>query len=325
MNKYTKAGLTALAGSLVAVSAAQADWSVSGSGKMAYVTKGGTADRVGAASSTGSGFGMDKDITVSGSMEMDNGWAVSTSHTLDNGAGSNSAMTVDMGAMGSLTYNMVDGDIGIGKIDDMMPSADEEVTNGLSDAGDVATAATGFHYSLSVEGVSITAGYSPNGEANATQTGGQSGAGKGASEQSFTISGSPTDGLTVGYGIGDGQNATDITKLDSLDTVFATYAYGPVTVGYQMSTVDYNAAGGNDVDSTRYSVAYAINDDLSISYGVVTNDIAGVTADEEMSGFSIGYSMGGMTVKAHTNKQDNRAGTTTADYDHTEIAVSFAF
>ena len=41
MNKYTKAGLTALAGSLVAVSAAQADWSVSGAGKMSYTSKGG--------------------------------------------------------------------------------------------------------------------------------------------------------------------------------------------------------------------------------------------------------------------------------------------
>jgi len=92
-----------------------------------------------------------------------------------------------------------------------------------------------------------------------------------------------------------------------------------------VSTVDYNTAGGNDVDSTRYSIVYAINDDLSISYGEITNDIATVTADEEMSGFSIGYSMGGMTVKAHANKQDNRAGTTTADYEHTEIAVSFAF
>ena len=119
MNKYTKAGLTALAGSLVAVSAAQADWSVSGSGKMSYTTKGGSADTA----ASGSGLGIDRDISIAGSMEMDNGWAVSSGYTIDNGTGSNSKpKTVDMGAMGSLTYHMCKTvTLGIGKIDDMMP------------------------------------------------------------------------------------------------------------------------------------------------------------------------------------------------------------
>ena len=323
MNKYTKAGLTALAGSLVAVSAAQADWSVSGSGKMSYTTKGGSADTA----ASGSGFGIDRDISIAGSMEMDNGWAVSSGLTLDNGTGSNQNLKVDMGAMGSLKYNVQDGDLGIGKIDDKMPSADEEVSNGLSDAGDVSTGSDGFDYVVSVADWTVGLGYNPRGQDDVgQQTGGQGGAaGSGASESSIYVTGSPMENLTVGYGTGTTQNATTIVNTNDVSTAFATYAYNNITVGYQVSDVDYDAAGGVDVTSNRYSIAYQINDDLSISYGEIVNDLTGTTADEEMSGFSIGYSMGGMTIKAHANKQDNRAGTTTADYEHTEIAVSFAF
>jgi hypothetical protein len=92
-----------------------------------------------------------------------------------------------------------------------------------------------------------------------------------------------------------------------------------------MSTVDYNAAGVNDVDSNRYSVAYAINDDLSISYGERTVDIGGQTADEEQSGISIGYSMGGMTINAHRNEGENMGGAASNESEHTEISISFAF
>jgi outer membrane protein OmpU len=321
MNKYTKAGLTALAGSLVAVSAAQADFTANGSAKMSYTSKNGSGD----AKHTGARWGMDKDITIAGSVELDMGWTVSTTHTLDNGAGSQSALTVDMGSMGAIKYQLVDGALGIGIIDDVLPTADEETWNGITGAtGRVSVGANGFNYSNTVSAVSVNIGYVPAGIVSTNQTGAVGTTGAGTGTTSIALSGSPMDGLTVYAGTGNKANATSVEQEDDLMTYAAKYAYGPVTVGYQFSEYDtYNSA--TDYDTTGYSIAYAITDDLSVSYAERTVDIGGNTVDEEQTGLSIGYSMGGMTIKAHNNVVDNVAGAATDDLEHMEIAVSFAF
>jgi outer membrane protein OmpU len=321
MNKYTKAGLTALAGSLVAVSAAQADFTANGSAKMSYTSKNGSGD----AKHTGARWGMDKDITIAGSVELDMGWTVSTTHTLDNGAGSQSALTVDMGSMGAIKYQLVDGALGIGIIDDVLPTADEETWNGITGAtGRVSVGANGFNYSNTVSAVSVNIGYVPAGIVSTNQTGAVGTTGAGTGTTSIALSGSPMDGLTVYAGTGNKANADSPEQEDDLMTYAAKYAYGPVTVGYQFSELDtYNSA--TDYDTTGYSIAYAITDDLSVSYAERTVDIGGNTVDEEQTGLSIGYSMGGMTIKAHNNVVDNVAGAATDDLEHMEIAVSFAF
>ena len=81
-----------------------------------------------------------------------------------------------------------------------------------------------------------------------------------------------------------------------------------------------------DLETTAFGVAFAVNDNLSISYGESETEEDGTTAtDQELSGFSIGYSMGGMTVKAHQNKGEGIANTAANESEHTEIAISFAF
>ena len=57
---------------------------------------------------------------------MDNGWTVSVSNTLINGSSTGLGMTLDMGDAGSLNYESSTGARGIGKIKDMMPTADED-------------------------------------------------------------------------------------------------------------------------------------------------------------------------------------------------------
>jgi len=73
------------------------------------------------------------------------------------------------------------------------------------------------------------------------------------------------------------------------------------------------------------SVSFAVNDNLSISYGSHETDQGGATVTEEVDGVSIGYSMGGMTIKAHQNKGDNLGNAATTSSEHTEIALSWAF
>jgi len=324
MNKYTKAGLTALAGSLVAVSAAQAEWSVSGAGKMSYTSENGKSDPV-----EGGRFGFDRSITVNGAMEMDNGWAVSSSFTIDGSTESNSSITVDMGAMGALQYNQGDGAIGISKIDDTLPTADEEAWNGFT-AGTQEhgrakhSSAVGFNYSNSVSDmITLNVGFKPQG-AKMQGTGAVSGAAASASsEASVALTITPMDGLTVYAGTGETAGAT-IGKNDDLQVLAANYTYGPVTLGVSSTEIDSDTAS-RQYDTTGYAIAYAINENLSISYADRTVDKGDVSVDEEQTGISIGYSMGGMTIKAHQNKLDNSAGIAGTDHEHTEIAVSFAF
>lgn len=321
MKSWKKAGLTALAGSLVAVSAAQAEWSAVGSASMTYVTKGGTT---GDTTVTGNPFGMNKDITVSGSGELDNGWVISASHTLDNGTGSNSSLSVNFGAAGTLKYNQVDGALGIGKIDNVMPTAYEEASDGATTSAltQVSNSHTGFDYTVSIEGFEVGIGYAPRGAGvgSTTQGGGYSGTGGGAAEKSIYAKGSVMDGLTIGAGFGEGQNGVN---TDDESTYFVTYAYGPVTVGYQNSEIDvYNSTA--DIDVTYYGIAYAVNDDLSVSYNKIIEDTAGTAYDTEYSGVSLGYSMGGMAIKAYMN-QESGHGSATQEVDTTEISLSFAF
>ena len=320
MKTWKKAGLTALAGSMVAFSAQAVDLSLSGTMKMAYTADSGAQDT----STDGNRFGMSKAIAASGSGEMDNGWVVSLSNSSINGSAS--SLAIDMGDMGTLTYQNVSGGLGIGKIDDMMPTADEEVWNGLSTSG--AAVATGrvsggdngFQYDLTAGDVTLGIGYEPKG--GTAQADGANGGTGSASSLSYTLKFSPMDGLNVGAGIGD--KGTSTGKEDEHETYYATYAVGSFTLGVQGSEIDY-AGSTNDEESTAMSVSFAVNDDLSISYGTWETEQAGSTNDEEIDGISIGYSMGGMTIKAHKNEGDHLGNAATATSEHTEIALSWAF
>ena len=96
---------------------------------------------------------------------------------------------------------------------------------------------------------------------------------------------------------------------------------GAATVGVQRTDTD--PATGNDVENTAYGVSFSVNDDLSISYGASEAEVDGAV-DQEIKGFAVGYSMGGLTLQAHANEGDN-IGNTANNYKHTELTVSFAF
>ena len=71
MNNLKKLGLSALAGSLVAVSAQAGEIAVSGSANITYKT--------GTANTSSRSLGTDKDVAFTGSGELDNGWSFTVS------------------------------------------------------------------------------------------------------------------------------------------------------------------------------------------------------------------------------------------------------
>jgi outer membrane protein OmpU len=314
MTNFKKIGLTALAGSLIATTAMAGSLSVSGGAKLSHTTKGGTSD-----ADSGNNWGMDKAMTFSGGGELDNGHSVALTHVMTvEGAQSSSILTYDMGEAGKIMFTDGAGGLGIAGIDDLMPTAVEEPWDGLGGTknGYVSQASSGFEYTnTSVDGVKIEIGY---GTSQAPKDDGEvGGAGATNSSDSIAVQYTGIEGANLFFGTGTLGGATET----DVDTMGATYSMGAATVGVQSSTVDPAATA--EEETLAYSVSFAVNDDLSISYGESTTELSG-SVDQELKGISIGYSMGGLSVAMHANEGDN-VGNTANNYKHTELSVSFAF
>ena len=124
MDNLKKVGLTALAGSLAAVSANAAEMSVSGATLLTYTSEDTTE-------TTGNPFGMKTNIGFTASGDV-NGMTVSYMQTtIDQFAGMSSArLSVDMGDMGVIAFDQGSGS-GLKTIDDKTPTAAEEIWDGL--------------------------------------------------------------------------------------------------------------------------------------------------------------------------------------------------
>jgi outer membrane protein OmpU len=230
-----------------------------------------------------------------------------------------------MGDAGTITYTDTSAALGIAKIDDLMPTADEEIWNGIggSPVGRTNGPGTGFNYTnTSMDGVRVDVGYSSKSTGAESDDGGTSGAGGLKSASSIAVQYTGIDGAKLFAGTGS-KGATGGLETD-LDTYGFTYTMGGITVGAQRSETDVTAAN-SDITKTAYGIAFAVNDNLSVSYGTSESEKDGSTVDQELTGISVGYSMGGISIKAHANEGENVANTANNERAHTEIAVSFAF
>ena len=302
MNKLAKIGLTALAGSLVATSAFAGAMSVSGSAKVSYV--GGKGDSAANPASNSKG------ITFSGSGELDNGMTVSTGYTMTNAAFSSTYVSLDMGDSGTLHFMNGTSKAGIQKYQDKMPTAGEQVWDDV-DTDDNGVVGTGnanvFGYEVSAMGLTLSA--SMGKEAQGTDT------------SLVIVANDLMDGLEIGYGFG--SNSVSATQEDDHTTAYATYTMGMATVGVQRSKIDKASA---DEERTAAAISLAINENMSISYGVSTVDFETASlSDEESSGVSASYTVGGITIGAVFNSTDTVAGTAGTDKEFKEVSVAFAF
>ena len=85
MNNLKKIGLTALAGSLAAVSANAIEMSVSGATSVSYTSSSTATAAAGAQGPGGQAIGVDTTIMFNGSGELENGFTVSSYAALDDG------------------------------------------------------------------------------------------------------------------------------------------------------------------------------------------------------------------------------------------------
>jgi outer membrane protein OmpU len=338
MNKLTKIGVSALCGSLASIASAQAgSMNVSGGANATWSSNEGET--------TGNPIGMASNLTFTGSGELDNGTAFTLTITHADQAGfSASQIALTTPSMGTFTIDNSGG--GIDRLDDMMPTAWEEV-DGTSLGMGLQTVAGGKAHGhvewtlpsdMLPDGMTANVLWSPRaagGKVNDKAVGGDSGAMGAAWDFAITHS-ALADGLNAFVGYSTIEQANGSYDGDQIEKVIgATYAISNFTVGYQKSWSSRqttSASGTSYYENDAYGVSFAINDDLSISYGVhksdrVLNDGAGTTVELEGNSLQMAYSMGGATIKiAETSVDDGKYVSGSAnDDDATTIMLSLAF
>ena len=310
MTNIKKIGLTALAGSLAATSAFAGALDVTGTAKLTYVSQDETEV-------TGNPFSMSQGIGFSGSGDLDNGMTINYGYTMSDAAFSSSTLKLDMGDMGTLSYSDGAGSTGISAYDDKMPTAGEEVWDDLDGQKNGIATITNkgtLGYAGTFSGVGVSISYNPDDAVAPSTTSGAS--------KSIVLSGDVA-GANVFVGMGDKATSSSNASTD-LTVMGFTYTAGSVTVGMQSTNIEKTAAT-TDVDRMAAAVSFAVNDNLSVSYGRQDTELSGDIDEQEVTGFSVGYSTGGMTVTAHNNESDNHNNVLNATSEHTEISLTFAF
>ena len=174
---------------------------------------------------------------------------------------------------------------------------------------------------------------------------GQSGnaqASSGDSASFYSLTTKPIDGLTLAasfYEKNDYDNGTDDSgdQGEEGGAYAAEYSMGNLTVGYGKSFKAPEStlitAGGTTAEyyeNTGMSIAYAVNDDLSVSYTNEDSEVNYQTSttvgyDIEMDSIQIAYSLGGATLSIARTDYENIGYAQDADATDTIIAMTFAF
>ena len=310
-----KIGLTALAASLVSVSAHAGALSVSGGASI------GVKDT--SKTSTGKSFTMGNSVTFTGSGELDNGMNVSISFELDQGAEAGTAgaaakgpfdshsVTISSDELGTLVFAGHGGSSAQSEID--TTAAGDAWNNGSNFTVSASSTSNNMMlYTLPtfIDDVTAKVSYTP-------------GAAGVDSATAWRLGYTGIEGLTVDYAQGDNET---VTAKAEATTFKASYAYSSFTLSYSKNEYDTEAAtGGQDIDS--WNLAYTVNDDLSVAYGVETHDTEAATVDEEAEYVNVSYTTGGVTLSAsnYMYEGDNNTAGAGGEIDRWALSATFAF
>ena len=332
MNKMKKIGLSALAGSLVAFSANAVEMSVSGVAEVTYST----IDSTGTSQvNSGNPMGSNTSISFSASGDVGFGTA-SIVRTINDGGGAylSASQTIDMGAMGLVSFDSTGTGLeGVTAYDDKLPTAYEEVWNGISGSG-VSGAGSNdtLGYSNSFGPIGISIAHTKGGTAGSSDGNVAAETGNSITDAHVTIDGSMLlDGLTIMAGTST-EKYTQPGDTDTVNNVgHILYSTGPISVGYRMAeSQPGNAATvetGLNVEAM--SVAFAVNDELSVSFAQqdteydVASSATNVT--EEVTALNASYTVGAASLRATFSESDDDGGVQNNNVEMTELSLVLSF
>jgi len=341
MNKLTKIGVSALCGSLAAVSAANAGvMSVAGGANATWVSNEGSV--------TGNPLGLNSGLTFTGAGELDNGTAFTLTVTQTDAVGfSGASLNMDVPGIGGIKINKTSGGTGLDIIDDMMPTAWEE-TNGTGLGTGLQTVAgvggqMNIGWSMSgdmlPEGLKVDLAWAPKaggGAVNDKAAGSGDTAGVGGGWDIVVRHSGLQDGLNIFAGMSTIEQTSSSSGMSGDRSQYAwggTYAIGGITLGYQQSrdNLQTNINGATSYyDNEAFGISFNVSDDLAISYGRhdSTRSLNNATSVEnEGQSVQLSYTMGGASIQIAESQVDNANYTsgTGSDVDGTTLRLSLAF
>jgi len=348
VNKLTKVGLSALCGSLAAVSSANAGaMTVSGSATATYQSTAGAV--------TGNPIGMNSGLTFAGSGELDGGQTFSYTITnADQAAFSAGSIVLTTNMLGTWRVGAADGGSGIDAKDDVMPTAWEEVDGTGMTVGQDKISGVGASMNIGwtspkVIGSKLSLAYAPQNAGGAVND---------------KASGGLTSRYQYGYDIlldmnvdnafympnvfvggsithQEGDYATGGIKVvqydDKVEAVAGfVWKIGPLSAGLQRSYENpgLRAAGSTEYyANTAYGVSFNVNDNLSVSYGEhwshkqLIRPETNEAVRSEATSIQVAYTLGGVALKLAESDVSNAQylTDTSSDLETRTVAMSLAF
>jgi outer membrane protein OmpU len=322
MNNFKKIGLTALAASLVSVSAHAGEMSVAGGASIGVDQHSGNAG--------GKNITMGNQLTFTGGGELDNGLTVSLSFVLDQADNATAAagpfdghsITISSDSLGAITVagegqGNAQSALDTTAAGDIWDNSFKHVVAGTETAyvglvgSDASTSSINYTLPTLMDGVSVSASYSAGGAGVESST-------------AYGVTYTGVEGLSVSYGAGEAASTTAALQGD-LTSMSLSYAIGSFTAAVSQTESDLTT--GTDEELNSFKVSYTVSDNLSVSYGEESHETTGQTVDEEFSQLSVSYTTGGMTLSGAVQEATglgNNAGAA-GQADRWKLGASFAF
>ena len=198
-------------------------------------------------------------------------------------------------------------------------------------------------------GMTFKAGLTPGGAGGSANASSHSVNGDVTGEmKQYAVTMAPIDGLTLSasyYDFGD-KGSVDDRQTQEGGSYSANYTIGQVSVGYgetlhaaaQQKGVftTKDSAAVQHYENDAYSIGFAVNDNLSISYTEensekknkatgTTNTVTRSDVEMEITTIDLSYTVGGATLGISNSEMSNDSYTAGDDTTETIVALSLAF
>ena len=300
---------------------------------------------------TGNSLGMNTDLTFKGSTDTDFGtatWTMGTDGTFLSESGADHTLKL---ATGYGTFGVGNSGDAANAVDDITPTAFEEANGSGSGNYSAADVGSGMDGSMSVSygnsdiagtGISVAYNYYPeldgktNNEkgvsANENHTAGSAESiNVGIPVSGLPVIGdSPLGGMKVTFGYAEHKNKIANNQTLSGGTMAIVMPVGPLSVGFQKKAYQVAQADTAFYKDDIIGVAYAVNDDLAISYNIIesVNHVKGqnsLNIEQETKAINLAYTVGGLTLGFQDAKTSNSGWSSGTDDDARTISIKTAF
>ena len=300
---------------------------------------------------TGNPLGMNTDLTFSGSTDTDFGtvsMSLATDGTFLGDSGADHTYTLATGMGSFIVANNGDA---ANAVDDITPTAFEEA-NGSGSGSYTTDFGSGMDGSMSIAysngdimgtGISVKYSYYPQLDGTTNNEKAASGTSGNDSAESINV-GIPLAGLPVigstplgGAKITLGYENSDSLVTDAQakqgGTVAVNVPIGALSVGYQKKGYQAVGTGAGEAQDTFFKddilgIAFAMNDEMAISYNVYQSDRHLSTTGEveqETKAINVAYTVGGLTLAFQDAKTTNSGYASGTDNDTRTISIKTAF